>query len=521
VARASDSRASVRRVKAALIAGVAALAVAVSGCGSQTGAGSSDAASIAPASTLAYATFEIAPQGPEKAGFDAAFGKLLGPNPQEALGEAFTKAAATGGKLDYQNDVRPWLGNSISGVVTRVGRGSADYALLVASTDDARAQAAIDKDLSGTGAQSRTYRGVDYKVLSDGTVNAIVDHYLVAGTEPAFKQVVDTADGGSSLADSDQWKSSVGSRGDGKIGLAYIDAKALLESFASSLPGAQQLAGPFLIGLLQLHPFVGTLAAQADQLVADVSSPGTKPDPRGPAAASSKLIDAMPADSWLALAVPQVGQALTRIVQALKANPLVAAQYERVLAQVRASTGIDLEKDVLATVGDVGLFARGTTPKTVGGGLVVQSDHPAALAATVRKLPPLINANAHGRVRMNAASGGFDIHGRHALQPVEVRTTGQGAIATYGAAALRAARHPNGRLGDSSLFQKAATAVGSRPTLFVAFAPALQLAAASPHHKNDADFKQALPHLQHIDFVAVGARRDGGLDVLRTVIGIH
>jgi hypothetical protein len=122
---------------------------------------------------------------------------------------------------------------------------------------------------------------------------------------------------------------------------------------------------------------------------------------------------------------------------------------------------------------------------------------------------------------MSAASGGFDIHGSHAPQPVQVRATSQGAIATYGAAAMRAARHPNGRLGDSSLFQKAATAVGSRPTLFVAFAPALRLAAASPHHKNDSDFKQALPHLEHIDYVAVGARRDAGLDVLRTVIGIH
>jgi hypothetical protein len=36
--------------------------------------------------------------------------KLLGPNPEAKLGAAFTEATQTSGKLDYETDVKPWLG---------------------------------------------------------------------------------------------------------------------------------------------------------------------------------------------------------------------------------------------------------------------------------------------------------------------------------------------------------------------------------------------------------------------------
>jgi len=127
-------------VKRALL--VLLLVVFVAGCGAGSGTGPGDPAKIAPPGTLAYATFEIKPQGDAKAGFDAAFGKLLGANPEDKLGEAFTKAASTTGKLDYTNDVKPWLGDSLSVVVTRVARRDSDYAVLAASTDDDKARAA-------------------------------------------------------------------------------------------------------------------------------------------------------------------------------------------------------------------------------------------------------------------------------------------------------------------------------------------------------------------------------------------
>ncbi|HEX4718194.1 MAG TPA: DUF3352 domain-containing protein [Thermoleophilaceae bacterium] len=494
-------------MKRAFLACAVAVLVAVSGCGSVagTGAGTIDPATLAPPGALAYATFQVAPQGPEKANFDAAFSKLLGADPETKLGQAFTKAAQTSGKLDYQADVKPWLGDSISVVVTRVGLHDGDFAMLVASTDDAKAQAAIDKDLAGVHTDSRSYRDVSYEVLDDGTVNGIVSHFLVAGTEPAFKAVVDASKDGNSLAGSDQWKKTVGDRANGKVGLAYVDAKGLLQSLASNLPGMQRVTTPLLLGLLQLHPFVATLDAKPDSLVVDASSPGTPADPRGPGAASSPLIESLPTGSWLAAAMPDVGQALGTIAGALQANPLIGGTYAHVVDQIRARTGLDLDKDVLAAVGDVGVYVQGTTLRTVRGGAVIESPKPATLARTLRRVPALINRNADGHVVAAARVGGFDVKGRRMAHPFQVRR----------------APHMSGKLGQTDLFKKAAAAIGERPTLFVDFAKALALAARSPHHSSDADFKQALPRLRRIEFVAAGARRDGGLDVLRGVLGLR
>jgi Protein of unknown function (DUF3352) len=492
-------------VKRALAACAVAVLVAVSGCGSVSGTGAPDPAALAPPGTLAYASFELAPQGPEKGAFDAAFGKLLGADPEAKLGEAFTKAAQTSGKLDYLTDVKPWLGDSVSVVVTRVGPRHGDFAMLVASTDDDKARAAIDKDVAGQQTAARTYRDVSYKVLGDGTVNGVVSHFLVAGTEAAFRAVVDAAKDGKSLADTDQWKTTVGDRGNGKVGVAYVDAKGLLQSIASNLPGMQRVAAPMLLGLLQLHPFVATLDAKPDKLIVDVSSPGTKPDPRGPSAASSPLIESLPTDSWLAAAVPDVGPALQKIAAALKANPLVASSYAQVVDQIRARTGLDLGRDVLAAVGDIGLFAHGTTPRTVRGGLLIESPKPATLARTLQRLPALVNRMAEGRVAAIPRRGGFDVKGRRMARPFEVRR----------------AVHPSGKLGDTALFKKAAAAIGQRPTLFVDFGQALTLAAVSPHHGSEEHFQRALPRLSHIEFIAAGARRDAGLDVLRGVIGLR
>ena len=203
--------------------------------------------------------------------------------------------------------------------------------------------------------------------------------------------------------------------------------------------------------------------------------------------------------------MPDVGPALGKIVGALKANPLIGGEYANVVGQIRARTGLDLEKDVLAAVGDVGVFAHGTTPRTVRGGVVIASSKPARLARTLRRVPALINQNTAGHVAAVPRRGGFDVTGPRMARPFQVRTT----------------VHPSGALGDTDLFKKAAAAIGERPTLFVAFAKALKLAARSPQHRSDADFKQAVPRLRHIEFVAAGARQDGGLDVLRGVVGLR
>jgi hypothetical protein len=147
------------------------------------------------------------------------------------------------------------------------------------------------------------------------------------------------------------------------------------------------------------------------------------------------------------------------------------------------------------------------------------------LARTTGRLPGLIAASTHARIQVAFRNGGqFDVtaaHGKRLSQPVQVRIAHGGAIAAYGAAATRAALRPSGRLGDTGLFRKAAAALGGRPTLFLDVAPALQLAGSSPHHRGGEQFQKLLPQLRHIEYLAVGARRDGKLDVVRAVLGLR
>jgi hypothetical protein len=113
-------------VKRALSACAAVLALVAAGCGSTTGSGAADPATLVPAATVAYASLELSPQGAEKQGFDAAFGKLLGPDPETRLGEGFTEAVRTSDKLDYATDVKPWLGDTATAIVTGTTEDGAD-----------------------------------------------------------------------------------------------------------------------------------------------------------------------------------------------------------------------------------------------------------------------------------------------------------------------------------------------------------------------------------------------------------
>jgi hypothetical protein len=504
-------------MKRAIAVCAAALALVATGCGSSAGTGSTGPAAIAPAGTIAYASFEFSPDGAEKEDFDAAFGKLLGAEPETKLKRAFADGIKeSGSKLDFEKDVEPWLGDVAAAVVTGVGPDGPDYAVLVASKDDDEARDAIDKDLAGRGSQQREYHGSEYRLLDDGTANGVVDHFLVAGTHAAFKAVVD-ADGGKSLADSEGWKKSVGDRADGKVGLAWVDVKAALQAFAPQLPGAQRVATPLLLGLVRLHPFVATLDANPNALVVDVSSPGTPPDKRGVAARSSSLIENLPSDAWAALAVPQLGEALGMVANGLKLNPLMAQQYATVTRELRRSTGLDLERDILAGIGDVGFFVRGTSVPTLAGGAIIEAARPAALRRTIARLPALIARSGDAKVRPRGT--GFDVTAREVPQPIQVRMREGRAAAAYGRGALRSALAPTETLGGTDTFRKAAAAVGARPVLFASFAQIAELVRSSP--EKDPEVARALEHLDRMEYAAIGARRDGGLDTIRAVLGLR
>lgn len=510
--------ASVGSVNRALAALAVLVAVVVAGCGSNAGSGAGDPAKLVPASTIAYASFEFDPEGDGAADFDAAFTKLIGSDPSEKIKRTFADAIKEeGSKLDYEADVKPWLGGTVAAALTgfRSG-GDGDYAVLVESKDDDKAREAIEKDTSGLQTAKREYNGTDYTVLEDGTANGIVDHYLVAGTEAGFKAVVDAAaDDAKSLGASEQWKQSVGDRADGKVGLGFVDVKAMIRGVASQLPGAQGIATPLLAGALPIKPFVATLEAKPDRLVMDLASPGTPQGKQALGAHSSTLIEDLPADSWFAMATPKLGKTLKLALQGFKQNPLMSQRYAQMARQLRIASGLDIERDILAGLGDTGVFVRGSSKRTAGGGLVIEADNAAALKRTLATLPALIGRS--GDVTVRRRGSGFDVSGRELPKPIQVRMSGGRAVAAYGAPNLRAGLAPSATLGGTALFRKAGATVGARPAVFATFGQIADLVRTSKHK----DMAKIQARLAHLEYAAAGARREGKTDTLRAVLGLR
>ena len=61
-----------------------------------------------------------------------------------------------------------------------------------------------------------------------------------------------------------------------------------------------------------------------------------------------------------------------------------------ILALVGAQSGLDIDKDLLAWMGEGAVFVTGDSPATIGGALVVQSKDPTATRAAIPKLASLI-----------------------------------------------------------------------------------------------------------------------------------
>src|SRR4051794_667398 len=179
----------------ALVVAVLGAAAAVAACGSSSGAGGTvDPATLVPANAPVYVEATLHADDQEATDARTALAKIL--RTSDPAGKLSNLLDQSGGRdgIRFDQDVAPWLGDQIGVGVLTFGRGRADAVLVAASTDDAKAQQAIDKIQKG-GAR-RTYRGVDYSFdAADHTAAAVVGDAVVIGSEAGFKGAVDASKG--------------------------------------------------------------------------------------------------------------------------------------------------------------------------------------------------------------------------------------------------------------------------------------------------------------------------------------
>lgn len=513
-----------RRAVPALVALVIALAaLVVTGCGSGASGGNEKAnpAEVAPKNSLVWVTAQIRPEGSQKDAVNAIAKKVLGvSDPGKRIGELFDQQAKKSrSKFSYADDIKSWLGRRAGVAVISLGAtgSSSQAALIIASKDNGKAQSAIDKlaDEGSTKAAKKDYQGVGYRVSArKRTAVGVVKDFVVVGSEPGFKAVVDASKGDGLTKNATYQSASAGS--DTKLGFGFVDTQALVSALGAQgkIPGG----GAGLQSLFGAagQPITATLNATPQNVVLEAVS-GLTAQAKGK---PNSLVPDLPADSWVAVGLPNLGailkQTLTQVASGIGAGVLQSAEL-----QIKAQTGLDLNRDILPSLGEIAVFVRGSSVLTMGGGVIIQTPDPAAARRVLDKLGPLIRRQARGGVKVATANvagaTGLKITSPKIPGGINAVLKGDRLVIAYTDGATQAALSPKSKLGNSPEFQQAAASLGGgQPALYVAFAPIAQLAAvASPQNAT-----QIQQYLGAFASLVAGTHVEGSKQVGRFVLNL-
>jgi uncharacterized protein DUF3352 len=248
-----------RNVAAALVAVVVAGAVAGGIFAFRFVRGAADTAvAMVPSDSVVYASFNLDPPGSQKMALNDLFNKFPAVSSDSQRDTWINLALDNlGMQAGFTHaDVRPWLGPQLAVTAQATafrfsGSSShaAAFAFLISSTDDAKAQSAIDKLRSGKWSgytwSTQTHDGVQ-ETVGQGSgvpvVSAIVNHMVVLGGSVDFvNEVIDTAHGKhASLDSTNEYKTAVSQLPSDRIALLYVSVPELVKQAGSSAVG-----GPF------------------------------------------------------------------------------------------------------------------------------------------------------------------------------------------------------------------------------------------------------------------------------------
>jgi hypothetical protein len=396
---------------------------------------------------------------------------------------------------------------------------------VAATKDEGKARATLTK--SGKLSDDATAGGREYVKTPDGSVaGAVVKGAVVLGPAPAVEAALTAVKEGETLTELQRYRNAIGELpGDG-VATAYAD----LDSLAKTI--GQLLGGGTTAGLLeslltgQGDAIAATLIPETGQLRIEAVGTATG---KGIAAiqakgGASEAIGSLPADSWVALGVSDVGDTLKLLLQKLASQGgLTAIGLNLVLSRLEDSTGLSIERDVLAWMGPGGLFVRGSGKGRVGGALVVHSSDPAAMRRAVRRLrSALADINLPGVPDvgplkaagvddgMTIAFGGAEI---------QIAAAGDRLVVAIGPGALQNALQPRGRLADDPKFRTAAARLGSglKPAFYLDFEQLGGLAARLGGGETGALLSQVVGGLTQ---AVAGGKQEGDTSHVTIVAGL-
>jgi hypothetical protein len=501
-----------------LLATAAVLTVpvlAAAGCG-DTDEAASGASELVPAGTIIYAEANLEPEGDQKRAIDSILAKFPGGGQVgERLKDLIEKGLReSDAGISFKDDIEPWLGDEAAffakdfGISPAGQGGESAVAGIVATEDEDAALETLEKTADGK-ITRKTYKDVDYMTdEAEGTnAAAVLDGFVVLGTEPGIKAVIDTSKDGPKLSDDDRYKSSLENAADDRLGLFYIDMPEIVKKAEQS--GAGAIPDSFKRSFDE--PLLSTVDADDDGVSFESTVTEELARTLGVLGHGSELLNELPADSWAATAQNDFGQLLDYFVDAFAG---VAGGRDAIEQQFQAATGLDLQKDVLDWMGDFGIFVRGKTVSELNGALIVETTDEAASARFIEALERLARNQAdpgEGVGPLTAPGGGkgFTLSSPDVPKPIHVLQRNGRVVFAYGDAAAQDGVEAADKLGDSPDFSAARDSLGDYDVSFyVLVEPILDL-VDSTASGSDPNWQEAKPYLEPLSALVAGTSGDG------------
>lgn len=336
-----------RRFAALVVAG--AMALALPACGEKTDE-AARAAGVTPANALAFVSLNLDPSIEQKRNMLAIARRFPGAGDkakgefESARDETIADLLEDSG-LDFERDVKPWLGNEVALAVLPAGPGKTPYIVpMVETGDEAEARAAIEK-AAAAGDFDGAYAVVDDFVL-------LSDQDDDAGDQAALDLIAAQArknDGG--LAEAEAFTAVVAQLAGDRLLLAWANVKASLEQAGDATEIDE-------LGFLAQFDDADTVAVDVHAESGAVVAQAVATSPGGAKGEAVELTRTLPKATLAALTLFDVGGGIADGLQGVfgGGGPDFAAEFE-------SETGIDLEADILSWMDGEVVFVAGDVPE--------------------------------------------------------------------------------------------------------------------------------------------------------------
>jgi hypothetical protein len=375
----------------ALTAALATAALALAGCGGSSGSSTEDALGYMPKDAPLVFTLDTDPDGAQWQNVD----HLLGKFPGAGVAKSQFKqgiSRGSGGKIDYDRDLKPLLGNELVVTIpTAAGLSQASPPVLIAWKvgDEGKAREMLLRDAKKVG----TAEGADLYAASNGSsFMAITDSTLVAARtqtdlDAALKRHADGS--GMTAGDLDKLMAGLGG-GDALVRIGVNIDAALAASPKSAVASKVKW-------LAALRDSGQAIKAEDDGIEYDfrATTDGSLAPTDLPLAAGAQAPQIIRRAGEIGFGLRDAAQTIHFSEQVARlTNPAGFARYGKQKQHAAKVLGIDLDRDLIDQ-----FSGDSTLSVSLDGAVAFRSavKDPAALKATLQKAAPRLKKLNPGR----------------------------------------------------------------------------------------------------------------------------